>query len=64
MTLLRVHEDRLTKNVAHWERVFDLLAGQKTDEIQREGCGQRVGDDLRLTVVTDENPSSRHALDP
>ena len=43
------------KDVAHWERAFDLLAGQGTDEVQREGCGQRVGDNLRLTVVTDEN---------
>ena len=50
-----VHEDRLTKNVAHSERTFGLLAGQGTVELQREGCGQRVGDDLRLTVVTDEN---------
>ena len=52
-----VHEDRLTKDVAHWERAFDLLAGLGTDEVQREGCGQRVGDNLRLTVVTDENRS-------
>ena len=57
-SLGRVHEDRLTKDVAHRERSFDLLAGQGTDEVQREGCGQRVGDDLRFTVVTDEDRRS------
>ena len=73
-SLGRLH--RLTKDVAHWERAFDLLAGQGTDEVQREGCGQRVGDDLRLIGVTKSclargmarsptlSPSSKHALYP
>ena len=49
------HEDRLTNDVTPWERAFVLLAGQGPDEVQREGCGQKVGDDLRLTVVKDED---------
>ena len=24
----QVHEDRLTKDVAHWDRAFDLLVGR------------------------------------
>ena len=37
----RVHEDRLSKDVAYWERAFDLLAGQGTDEVQHGGCGSK-----------------------
>ena len=50
-----MHEDRFTKDVPHRERAFGLLAGHGPGEVQREGCGHRVGDDLLPTVVTDED---------